>query len=157
NHDDIEAIATAITELYRKKGYFLSRAFAPAQMTPEDGVARVIVIEGRISEIAVEGSAKKRVAAMLRGLDKRPIITLADLDRRLPLAADTPGVVMRSRIEPIEQSAGRNRLVVNANYSRVQAYASLDNRGSHEAGPLNSYARLAWNGVLGGDQIALGV
>jgi hemolysin activation/secretion protein len=48
---------TAITQLYIDGGYLSSGAFIPPQV-PEDGVVRIEVIEGRLSEIQVQGNTR---------------------------------------------------------------------------------------------------
>lgn len=53
--DDLKRVAAAITALYRRKGYFLSSAYVPAQDVT-GGVARIDVVEGRIGQVTVAGN-----------------------------------------------------------------------------------------------------
>ena len=54
---DLFEARTAITQLYVERGYVSSGAFIPAQV-PEDGTVRLEVIEGRLSEIQVQGQTR---------------------------------------------------------------------------------------------------
>jgi hemolysin activation/secretion protein len=155
--DDLARIADAVTARYREAGYFLSRAIVPPQDT-ETGVAHIVVLEGRISEVVVEGEGSAQAGVYLRGIDTQPIANLGDLDRRLSLASDVPGLSLRSRIEPDLNDPTSHRLVVTTEFRAVEGYASIDNRGSAEAGPLQTYGRVRANSVLlDRDQITLGV
>ncbi|MCY7264997.1 POTRA domain-containing protein, partial [Pseudomonas protegens] len=46
--------ANGVTKLYQERGYALSFAFIPAQ-TFENGVVRVTVVEGYVSDVKVTG------------------------------------------------------------------------------------------------------
>ncbi len=154
---DLARIAGAITTRYRQAGYFLSRAIVPPQDSAS-GVARIVVLEGRIAEIVVEGEGQTQVRHYLRGLDAQPIAHLPELDRRLALANDVPGLSVRSRIEPDPNDPTRHRLVVSTEFDAIDGVASIDNRGSEDAGPLQAYGRVRGNSVLlEGDQISLGL
>lgn len=52
---DLQQAAAAITELYLQAGYITSRAVLPDQ-TAADGIVQILVIEGEVSDIQVEGS-----------------------------------------------------------------------------------------------------
>lgn len=155
--DDLSRIADAITARYRGAGYFLSRAIVPPQDS-SSGVARIVVLEGRIAEVVIEGEGRDRARAFLRGIEAQPIADLHDLDRRLALANDAPGLSLRSRIEPDLDDPTRHRLIVSTQFDAIDGHASIDNRGSESAGPLQAYGRVRGNSVLlDGDQASLGV
>lgn len=155
--DDLVHIADAITAHYREAGYFLSRAIVPPQ-DPESGIARIVVLEGRITEIVIEGEGSAQAGPYLRGIDAEPIADLRDLDRRLALANDVPGLNVRSQIEPDPDDPTRHRLVVSTEFRPVQGYAAIDNRGNQDTGPVQAFARVRANSVfLERDQVSLGV
>lgn len=52
--EDLQQVADQITQLYLNEGYLTSRAIV-AQQTITDGVVQIQVIEGRVSEIRIEG------------------------------------------------------------------------------------------------------
>lgn len=53
--DDIKAITTKITQLYRSNGYLTSMAFLPPQKI-ENGILEITVLEGKIGDIKIEGN-----------------------------------------------------------------------------------------------------
>jgi hemolysin activation/secretion protein len=153
---DLTRIAQSITDRYRAQGFFLARAYVPEQAG--DGIARIEVLEGRIGEVVIEGDAARQVAPYLRGLESMPVATLAEMDRRLALAADVSGVSLRSRMEPDPADPGSHRLVVTAELRRTEAWAAMDNRANEAAGPLQAYGRVAANSVLRArDQLGLAI
>lgn len=154
--EDLARIAQAVTDKYRKDGYFLSRAIVPPRAP--GGHARLRVIEGYIDEIEVTGDAAPAVEVLLAGLTERRPLRLSDLERRLTLAGDLPGVKPVSRIEPVLDDPARHKLVVAAGLKRWSGSLYVDNRGSRSVGPVQANLRLARNSlVLAGDQLALSV
>lgn len=153
--DELVRIAQAITDKYRKDGYFLSRAVVPPQTGPK-GQARLRVYEGYIGEVEVTGDAAPALEALLAGLtDKRPL-KLVDLERRLVLAADLPGIKPRSQIEPVIDDPARHRLVASAGLQRWTGSLYLDNRGTEAVGPGQANLRVGVNSLIrAGDQLAL--
>ncbi len=154
---DLAGVAQALTDRYRKDGYFLARAATPRQVGAE-GHARLVVYEGYVGEVAFEGDAVPAVGALLRDIvDIRPL-KLADLDRRLALANDLPGVRVTAKLEPDFDDPAKHRLVVHTRLRRLEGQVYADNRGGEQAGPWQVYARGAVNSaVRSGDQLGLGV
>ncbi len=153
---DLVRVAEAITAKYRADGYFLTRAAAPYEIA--DGQGRLVVYEGYVGEIAFEGDAMPAVGALFADLPERRPLKLSDLDRRLSLAGDLPGVKVTARLEPILEDPARHRLVVATKVRRVAGNLYADNRGTDSAGPLQVYTRGALNSVVvSGDQLALGL
>ncbi|RAK57946.1 ShlB/FhaC/HecB family hemolysin secretion/activation protein [Phenylobacterium deserti] len=153
--DDLVRIAQAITDKYRSDGYFLARAVVPPQTGPE-GMVRLVVYEGRISELQVTGRTAPAVSTLLDGVtDARPL-RLADLDRRLTLATDRPGFKLRTQLEPVLDDPAQHRLVVQADRQLWTGSLYIDNRGAPSAGPWQAYGRLAANSAfVAGDQLAV--
>lgn len=154
--EDLVKIAQAITDKYRADGYFLSRAVVPPQ--PTGGHARIRVYEGYIGDVEVTGDAAPALEALLSGLTERRPLRLNDLERRLTLATDLPGVQPRSRIEPLIDDPARHRLVVTAGLRRWTGSLYTDNRGTDAVGPVQVNGRLARNSLVRpGDQLAVSV
>ena len=154
--EDLVKIAQAITDMYRADGYFLSRAVVPPQAP--GGHARIRVYEGYIDQVEVTGDAAPAVEALLSGVSGHRPLRLADLERRLTLARDLPGVRPSSRIEPNLDDPSRHKLVVVAGLKRWTGSIYVDNRGSRTLGPVQTNVRLAGNSIVtAGDQLALSV
>jgi hemolysin activation/secretion protein len=151
---DLARIAQAITDKYRADGYFLARAVVPAQSGPE-GIVRIVVYEGHVSQMQVSGRASGAVRVLLDGItDARPL-RLTDLDRRLTLATDRPGLKLKSQLEPVLEDPAQHRLLVEADRQLLTGSFYLDNRGTESAGPWQAYGRIAANSTFtGGDQLA---
>ncbi|MDP1875100.1 ShlB/FhaC/HecB family hemolysin secretion/activation protein [Phenylobacterium sp.] len=154
---DLAGVAQALTDQYRRDGYFLARAATPRQVGAE-GHARLVVYEGYVGEVAFEGDAVPAVGALLSDIvDIRPL-KLADLDRRLALANDLPGIKVSARLEPDFDDPARHLLVVTTQLRRVEGQVYVDNRGGAQAGPWQVYARGAVNSTMrSGDQLGVGV
>lgn len=156
--DDLVRIAQAITDKYRKDGYFLSRAVVPPQAATGAGQARLRVYEGYIDEVEVTGDAAPALEALLAGLTGKRPLKLVDLERRLVLASDLPGVRPRSSIEPVIDDPARHRLVVSAGLQRWTGSLYLDNRGTQAVGPGQTNLRVGLNSLVrAGDQLAVSV
>lgn len=151
---DLARIAQAITDKYRADGYFLARAVVPAQSGPE-GVVRLVVYEGRVSDLEVAGPAAPAVHVLLNGITEARPVRLNDLDRRLTLATDRPGLKLKTHLEPVVDDPAQHRLVVQADRQALSGSFYLDNRGSEIAGPWQAYGRLARNSAFTpGDQLS---
>jgi hemolysin activation/secretion protein len=152
---DLVAIAAAITDKYRADGYFLSRAVVPSQLRGGH-VAIIRVYEGYIGSIKVTGDGApmvERLGASIQG--KRPL-RLADLEHYLRLAADSPGLGIKSRLEPLADDPAKHRLVLSTTQKAVEVSAYIDNRGPKGAGPWQASMRAALNSVaVAGDQLAV--
>lgn len=153
--DDVARLAQAVTDKYRTDGYFLSRAVAPKQSGPP-GHLTLVVYEGYIDKIEVTGDAAPALESLLAGLTEKRPLRLAELDRRLTMATDLPGVRTHSRIEPELDDPARHRLVVSAGLQKWTGSLYIDNRGTRDVGPVQATARLGLNSIVRpGDQLAL--
>ncbi len=154
---DLVRTADAITEHYRRDGYFLTRAVV-APGDPASGSARIVVYEGYIGEVVVEGSGAAAVSDILKPLELQWVLAIRELDRRLALASDVPGIRLTNRIEPILDNPARHRLVVTAEMDRVDAGVFVENRGSETQGPWQAYASAAANSLaIPGDRVTVSV
>ena len=141
---DLAGLTEAITDMYDKAGYSLSRAYIPAQDI-EAGVVHVRVAEGYIERVTVAGdlgraAAVRRFTAPITA--ERPL-RRATLERQLLLLADLSGVrVDDARLRPIEVDSGRYELILDLHLKRYDSYSFLDNRGTRANGPFE-----LWNSV----------
>lgn len=130
-------VANAITKKYRDAGYFLSRAYVPAQEV-SSGVPVIKVVEGYIGETSISGLDKNYEiieTAMSRIREQRPISTQA-LERELLLLNDLPGLSFQSILEPANNAdAAAVRLALIARQKPGTTILSADNAGSRYLGP----------------------
>ncbi|MDB5698234.1 MAG: ShlB/FhaC/HecB family hemolysin secretion/activation protein [Alphaproteobacteria bacterium] len=146
--DDLKALASDIATIARTRGYGLATAWIPAQKIT-NGIIRVVLDEGRIDEVRVQGGASAPVTRILSALATGEPVKTAQLERQLLLAGDLQGVRLgKARLQRID---GRRVLVVTADRDRVRGRATLDNWGSKEVGPLRARLSTDINGLLAQD------
>jgi hemolysin activation/secretion protein len=58
--DDLQRAADVITRHYRDRGYFVARAYVPAQDI-RDGIVEITVLEGRLDRVSVKPISKTRL------------------------------------------------------------------------------------------------
>ncbi len=155
---EVTVLTDRITAMYRRKGYFLSRAIAPAQ-NASAGVLRIEIAEGYVSEVIVEGNAPAALKRRLNVLIGQRPLRLVSLERILALVGDLPGVsIVSSRLEPDIEKLAPHRLIVNVDVDHLEASLYTDNRGTEEAGHVQTYARAAVNSLIRtGDQLSIGL
>ena len=94
----------AITRLYQSRGYILSYAYLPVQKI-DGGVVEIAVVEGRLGGTQVVAAADVRiddavVQAHIAGTESAGPVRQQDIERRLLLLNDIPGVVARGAFTP---------------------------------------------------------
>ena len=149
---DVYALATAIMQRYARDGYPLAIAILPAQEI-EDGIVRIEVIEGYVSEIEIRGEDPNgEIAALLSGITEVRPLTDAALSRYLLLANDRAGVTARATFARSEAGRGATKLIVDVTRRAFEGSIAINNRGSRAIGPWRAEAELHANGVLGADE-----
>jgi hemolysin activation/secretion protein len=91
--EDLVAIRDAITQLYVEHGYVNSGAVIPDQ-DPADGVIRIRVAEGRLSEIRIDGARHYRPSRLESriALGARTPLDVADLEEALQILQQDPRI-----------------------------------------------------------------
>jgi len=89
--EDLETVRVALTRLYVDNGYVNSGAILPDQ-TVADGVVTFEIIEGRVSDIAIEGNRWFRSDYLRRRLSLAagPPLNINPLQRKLQLLLEDP-------------------------------------------------------------------
>ena len=146
---DLQKIAAAITVQYRKDGYVISQAIVPAQQV-KDGVVKILVVEGYISGIYLEGDVSK-VRSQINKFGKkiqqmRPL-QIDQLERYLLLLNDISGLTVKTVLSPAMSDMGAADLTFVAEQKRVSTNLAYDNRGSRYMGPSEIIGGLIVNDV----------
>ena len=134
--DLIEATRT-ITRRYQQDGYLLSYAFLP-QQTFDDGVARVVLVEGYVRDVQIAGDVGRvkalldRLAAKLQA--ERPL-TRKTFERYTTLMTRIPGVTIQAQVPPPGTTDGATTLVAQASRKPFTSTLSTteDNRNGTQA------------------------
>lgn len=155
--DQLQSVADAITNRYRKAGFILATAFLPAQTVGGDHVVYIQVLEGKIGRIIVKGNKRYRAgviaapAEKLRGqaLQNNAVVTALLYDR------DLPGVSVTSTFQPGEQTGDTDLIMVAREAPRPYTITlGTNNYGTAETGRYRAEAGITWNSPLGiGDSL----
>ncbi len=135
---DIFAAALELEAAYAKAGYVLVRVTLPQQKLVDGAVLRLVVIDGFIERVDVSRlpqNVRARIGSLLAPLVGRPGVLLRELERRVLLAGDVPGTVLRSALAP-GSGVGATVLVVEANYQGVNGIFTADNSLAGVLGPF---------------------
>jgi hemolysin activation/secretion protein len=147
---EVYGIANAITARYRNDGYVLSQAVVPQQQIRQ-GVVQIQVVEGRINRVIIRDEGKipslQHLLSYANRLRSSQPLKQQELERYLLLLNDFPGMRVSGVLAPSDVP-GTADLILELQYKRIDAYASIDNRGSRFLGPYQGEFSGAFNGVL---------
>jgi hemolysin activation/secretion protein len=150
----LEAVAAAVGARYRAEGYVLSQAVLPEQSVDE-GVVTILVIEGFVERVRVEGKAAPAVAFAERRFApvaaSRPL-RLGTLERSVLLSRDTLGGTVETVVEPSARTFGAADMTVLVEPDPIVGFAAVDNRGSRLYGDVSAAAGATLYGLLGGTE-----
>lgn len=147
-------LADRIGAAYRDRGYVLSQALVPEQAVT-DGRVRVLVIEGFIDRVAVEGGTSGQADTAARLFAPVPAdrpLRITTLERSVLLSRDTFAGTVETVLEPSADTFGAADLSVLLAPDRFTGFAAADNRGSRLYGPLTLTAGASAYGLLGLDE-----
>jgi hemolysin activation/secretion protein len=155
---DLYDAAARIEAAYARAGYVLTRVTLPPQRIVDGGTVRVLIVAGFIESVDVSHLPRQVRAAVRRraaALIGQPGLTMAQIERRVLLAGDVPGVQLRSTLLR-GQAVGATQLVLEADYHPLSGSLSAEN----DLGSAYQYeafsVQLALNSVLGfGEQLYL--
>ncbi|TCH96337.1 ShlB/FhaC/HecB family hemolysin secretion/activation protein [Roseococcus sp. SYP-B2431] len=146
----INELSNAIAAAHREAGLALFGVVVPRQDFAQ-GVVIVRVIEGEVSEIAIEGDTEgadlrltRAHAEALRG--ERPL-RRATLERALLLMADIPGRRVTGRFEQLGEP-GKVRLVLNMRRISLRYGLGFDNLGADFLGNVQITTGVTLNALL---------
>lgn len=152
----LQAMAARITQHYRSTGYFVARAYLPAQDVTSNTVI-IAVSEGVLGQVTLRNQsnladdvARSRLAALESG----DPITIDPIENRLLLLSDIPGVVVQSTMVP-GQAPGSSDLVVDIEQGRrITGSVDADNAGNPYTGEYRVGATVNLNNPLGRGDLA---
>ncbi len=128
--------ADRLQALYADQGFLLTRVIIPPQKI-EDGVVTIEVVEGYIDDIVMEDEtsavADLAQTALADLRDQRPL-DIRELDSRLLILNDTPGVAIKTLLRPGNALGAANMVVSTARMPNM-VFASASNTGSDAIGP----------------------
>jgi len=148
---EVFAAARELEANYAKAGYVLVRVILPPQRLVDGGRLKLRVVDGFIERVDVENvpaPVRARILHLVSPLTGRRGVTLPEIERRVLLAGDTPGVLLRSTLAP-GKALGGTVLVLEAKYQATSETESFDNTVSAALGTTTVGTGLAFNSVTG--------
>jgi hemolysin activation/secretion protein len=148
---DLFVIAQDLETAYVNAGFLLARVSLPPQTLKNGMPLRLVVTDGIVAAIDVSAlpeAVRARVASVLKPLEGKSGLKKAELERRLLLAGDTPGLSLRSTLRA-GGAPGDTIIVIEGAYAPVSGSLALDNGLSKAMGSYNLGLGLDFNSVLG--------
>lgn len=134
--DTVWKIAAALTDKYRNAGYFLSRAYIPAQNV-DNGVFLIKVVEGHVGKVSVSGAEHRIIDDVAAEIKSHKPTNIRELERELLLLNDLPGLTFQSTLAPLDEPGDEAavHLLLSATETEGTGSVSVDNAGSRFLGP----------------------
>ena len=152
----LQAMAARITEHYRRHGYFVARAYLPAQDITGN-VVTIAVSEGKYGQINLRNQSRlddQRARDVLAGIDSGDTIELLPLENRLLLLSDIPGVRVTSTLVPGATPGTSDLLVDVADNRRISGQVDIDNAGNPYTGEWRVGGTINFNNLAGLGDVA---
>jgi hemolysin activation/secretion protein len=154
--EEIYKAASAIEAAHIRRGYVLARATVPPQRIADGGTITIIVIDGFIEKIdlaALPARLRAPVRRRVDAIESRRHLTLRDIEQRLMIAGDLPGLALTSTLARGE-TAGGATLLLAGRYRPVSGSVTVDNSLASSLGGVAVTAQMSLNSVLGlGEQL----
>lgn len=156
----IFAEVRALERAFGAAGHILVRVAVPEQRLIDGGTLTLAIVDGYIADLdlsAVPSRVVGRVRSLLSSLVGQRGITLGDIERKLLIAADVPGLQLQSTLREGKFEEATT-LIITATSQPVSGSLSVDNMPSDPLGRYSVSLGLNLSGWLGlGDQIYLRV
>ena len=145
--------ASAITRYYQTRGFLLSYGYLPVQKIEND-VVEIAVLEGRIGGVQVVAAQDVRldddvVQQHIGGTDPGQPARQEDLERRLLLLNDIPGIVARGAFTPGSQPGSSDLVVSVVEDEPLVNSFYVNNHGSNATGEPRLGAQFHLRDILG--------
>ena len=153
----LNAMADEISALYSAKGYLLARAYIPKQEI-EDGIVEMIITEGRINKVFVQGHkklSKEKFKQRMKMVQDELVLKEQTLERVLLELNELMGVNVTTVLKPGELP-GTSDLVLEVTESKPYTLSfDSDNFGSQYTGKVRfGYSATYANIFTLGDQFS---
>lgn len=152
----LRAMAARITDFYRGTGYFVARAYLPAQDV-RDGQVTITVVEGSYGQVEQRNQSRlsPSVARGLMGeVSAGEAVRSAPLESSLLLLSDLPGVAVRSTLAPGVAVGTSDLLVDIVPGAAFSGSVDADNQGNRYTGRERLGAVLNLNNPAGLGDVA---
>lgn len=133
----LKEVASIITKYYRDHGYFVARAYIPAQ-SMENGIVEIAIIEGTYGGFDIKNSSlvnDTTVQNFMDELKNGQIVSTESLERQMLLINDLSGVIVtNAEVYPGKEVGTSNFAITTQETNKVSGYSVMDNYGSRYTG-----------------------
>lgn len=145
--------AGALTRHYQSSGHLLSYAYLPAQRVA-DGVIELAVLEGKLEGVQIVTAQDVRlrdevIQAHTDSLTRPGPLLQADVERKLLLLGDMPGVTARAAFTPGATTGGAEMVVSVAEDEPLEMRADFNNHGGKSTGQYRLGLTLQFRDLFG--------
>ncbi len=143
--------ANALEQAYARAGYVLVRVIVPPQKLNDRGTVRIVIVDGFVEKVQVDNlpdAVRALISARMASLVGRRHIKLGEIERRLLIAGDVPGLRLKSTLAR-GKTVGGTLLVLEGTHRLVTATAAIDNRLPSSLGTWSYGTSVALNSALG--------
>ncbi|TVP60033.1 MAG: ShlB/FhaC/HecB family hemolysin secretion/activation protein [Halomonadaceae bacterium] len=145
---ELEELARRLSNYYRSQGYFLARAYLPAQEVV-DGVIRFRIVEGQYGEFDLVNDSRVQddiIQGVLSRASEADVVSVQSLERALLLLNDLPGVqVSRADAQPGQVPGTSDFAIGTDRTPGTNGYVVADNHGLKSTGENRLSASLDIN------------
>jgi hemolysin activation/secretion protein len=143
--------ANALEQAYARAGYVLVRVTVPQQKLNDHGPLQIVIVDGFVEKVQVDhvpDRVRAVVSARMASLVGRRHIKLGEIERRLLIAGDVPGLRLKSTLARGE-TIGGTLLVLEGTHQLVTGTAGIDNRLPSSLGTWSYGTSIALNSAFG--------
>lgn len=156
---EIKKIADIISKYYRKEGYFVARAYIPAQNLT-DNVVKIVVIEGKYGTFKIQNSSNienSTIEKYLSKLNNKNIIYMDDLEREIFLINSLSGLqIVDAQIAPGQKVGSSDFILTIEASKKFDGYVTIDNYGNKYTGDDRASIGGTLNSPFGyGDSVSM--
>ncbi|QKF59495.1 ShlB/FhaC/HecB family hemolysin secretion/activation protein [Aliarcobacter lanthieri] len=157
----IQTLSSIISKLYQDKGYFVARAYLPAQNIEQNkNILNISILEGNYGEFKVINNSLVRNSVVQDIFDNTKFSSVIDtkvIERALLLINDRAGVkVSKAEISPGADVGTSNFNIETTATPRVDGYVVADNYGSRYTGLYRTQSLVNINSIATlGDKLSV--
>ena len=145
--------AGALTRYYQANGHLLSYAYLPAQRVA-DGVIELSVLEGKLEGVQIVTAQDVRLRDQVVQVYTDPLVgpgalMQSDVERKLLLLNDIPGVTARAAFTPGATTGGAEVIISVAEEEPLDVRVDLSNHGAKSTGEVRAGVTLQFRDLFG--------
>lgn len=155
----LKEVASIITKYYRDNGYFVARAYIPAQ-NMEEGIVEIAIVEGEYGSFEMKNDSlvdTEVVQGFMDQLKSGEKVSTMSLERQMLLINDLSGAqVTNAEVFPGQAIGTSDFRITVSPTQKINSYVMIDNYGSRYTGQERFSVGTSINSLTGiGDTLTL--